>query len=510
LKLLKEFPFLARVRGEDGMFYGKRAEEIKNLVDGYTGWRSDGDMKTGSNTETFALIEDLRYYMDPRKDKLDNGYEILLEGLLDVQVEHPWCSVNIWGGKTQGEASHIYLLAIGCLICDRFPTAAYMDGDIYFGQCQRAINWANQYLSQPIHMPPTTDARRLLSRLRNAKLTDRQCLEAFFELVIAPRNREMGDSLKEFIPPQVLSDYYRVHLKPYCSMEAGKRYLPVQTLKEYLSMGLDFRELCRLVMVDPAGSQLTPDAFMRELLDRKLHIEGKTFDNSADPQQRSGWNGDETVNSLFLQALYAISGDHDLDAYIPLDTICADFQAVLGEDFDAKGLAESILREKIEESTQAILDDGPNNSSWERMAERQKQHAEKATYDVSSYDDLLKFRKTKDGGYSTVLPALDKDLTKSVRTVRGFADNAWDVFSGYDSAEREKWFREHYRTLITLEFHQKMLQNIMDDEFIRKYLGVYLIKCGSEVSAKFKHALLWNETLLNYYWEKSKDETSMD
>lgn len=400
LTLIHAFPFLSRVRGEDGFPYAARTTETKDLADGCTGWYVDGDMRNGSNMESYQLVEDIQNYQQ-RENGEDNGYDILLDGLYDLEVGHPQCSINIWGNKTQGEPAHIFLLAIACLICDRFPHAAFVDGDISAGQCYQATQWANQFLTSPIGMPVTADIERLLPRLKSAGLTEQQRLEVFFELALARKDSDLGDCLKDSFSPQDISAYYREKLKPR-HRTAGQLYLDGAALKEYLALELDFRQLCWLVMADPEGNRLTPEEFMRELLRRKLHVEEKETGDYTSFSRGSAQV--DTVGSMLIRAFLMLHGGHNanVDAYIPLPDICEGFRAALGQDFDAEGLAESILGEGVEpgkESTQALLYDDPNSDFRKRIAQIQEQAQENAAYDIASYDDLMDFRRLKDGRY---------------------------------------------------------------------------------------------------------------
>ena len=205
LDLVAASPLLACAKNNDGLMYIELTENTKNSINGDTGWCSVGGIHNDTIAEPYQLIEDIYYYQQ-WKPQQDNGYDILLDGLHSLEIDHPQCSVNIWGNKTQDEATHIYLLAIACLICDHFPDAALVDGNISAGQCYQAIQWANQFLPKSIGMPVTTDMDRLLLRLRATELTEMQCLEAFFELVLGVKDGDMGDCLKKHFSPKTISE----------------------------------------------------------------------------------------------------------------------------------------------------------------------------------------------------------------------------------------------------------------------------------------------------------------
>jgi hypothetical protein len=323
----------------------------------------------------------------------------------------------------------------------------------------------------------------------------------------------MGSYLKEHLPAQVIEDYYRGQLKPYERKE-GQLYLSNHALKEYLVLGFDFQTLCRLVMTDPEGNQLTPEEFMRELLNMKLHVEVKeTFDYTATPRDRGYWEGVDNIQGLFGRLFGRMfgAGNDNVDAYYPLDSICEDFQAVLGPGFDAKGLAEALIQQQEpldENSAQAILYENRESSFFKIAEERE---AKRNQYAIASNDDLMDFRQLEDGSYSTVAPDVHEALLRDVRDIQGFGDRAWSEFSTLDREGRAEWFRCYYQEMITEELHQKMLDNIMDDDFIKRYVAIYKVDCSSSDRVRtLVHALLWNQDLQDYYWKLAAELPAVD
>lgn len=86
----------------------------------------------------------------------------------------------------------MYLLAIGCLIADRFPKAALISGNISLKQCKRAVRWANRYLEKPISVPVTMSVERLLARLQKADIPQEMLLEVFLGITRNDVDAQMG------------------------------------------------------------------------------------------------------------------------------------------------------------------------------------------------------------------------------------------------------------------------------------------------------------------------------
>jgi hypothetical protein len=509
LQIVKAFPFLMRVQGEDGCYYAKRSEHTKNLDKGYSGWGSDGDMRDGPNTEYYQLIDDIQYYRERcgRYGVEDSAGEVLLDALRDGSGEgrYPQQTIDIWGNKSQGKLSHIPLLAVACLICDRFPDAAFVDGDISAGQCRRAVRWANERLKQPIRVPTTADMERLLPRLKAAIPDELECLKSFFEVSLEGKNAKVGAFLQKEFSPETMAAYWREELKPYHREDGIDR----RNMREYLVLGLDFPTLCRLAMTDPEGNRLPPEEFMRELLKCKLHVPSKeTWDYSKTSRERGDDESVDDVEDLLRKAWMSMFGgsNRNVDAYLPLEKICQGFQAALGTDFDAVGLAKGILQEDKpdEESAQSVFYDDPNSVFQQRIEEVKEKQKVEAEYDISRIEDLMDFCQYEDGSYSSVMPRIDEWMVKNAQALRGFAEETWDEFSALDAEGRAKWFRDYYRILIPEKLHKKILENIMDDDYIRLYTAAYRIDCRDNDIHTLAHALLWNEDLLRYYWDRAE------
>jgi hypothetical protein len=112
LQLVNAFPFLICIQDADGYLYARRTEHIKDLSKGYAGWRSEGDLRDGANTESYQLLDDIQYYREYRERYFTNGEdsyggEILLDKLVDEQwkPKYPQKTVNIWDWTSRPSAA---------------------------------------------------------------------------------------------------------------------------------------------------------------------------------------------------------------------------------------------------------------------------------------------------------------------------------------------------------------------------------------------------------------------
>lgn len=194
--LLNRFP-IELMRYTPEVKYGhKRGVFTANLVanpgkdDEF--WRVDGDMVSGRTAETFMLYKkeyvrekshklppkDILWTDDPYTDYIDaNGY-------------------RLFNSKTQGYPYHLAMLAAGMLFESRFPTNAYVTGDIDQWQVDVILKWADQakILNQPLVKPICLDPLRLWYRL-NDLFPDKKQLFKRFKATFQGNSEEMLETL---------------------------------------------------------------------------------------------------------------------------------------------------------------------------------------------------------------------------------------------------------------------------------------------------------------------------
>lgn len=276
LRLIGEYPFIDIITEErNGIryLYTKRTAH-RACIDGkgFDGWRSAGDMASGVNTGDFYLYSRIEAYRYEELEE-DNGRDILLNQLQEADEE---AKVNvcydIWGGETHGADSHIYLLAVGCLLADRFPDGVMVWGDITKDQCEQAVSWANQYLERKIEAPVTCRGEALLRRLKKSGLTGEEILAAFMKLTLERKDCQMGELIRERLLPEVIYRYYRKRFSYY---EDWSRAGFIWELREYKEMGYDFKSLQCMLIGDSEGNRLTIEEYRKAVMKMK-RLEGLT------------------------------------------------------------------------------------------------------------------------------------------------------------------------------------------------------------------------------------------
>lgn len=508
LCLIDNYAFMDRIEAErNGLhyFYAVRARDRENLFGtGCHGWNSVGDMRTGANTEDYTLYGDIHAYL-PDGQVEDDGADILLAGLSGMDgIMGPACCINIWGNKTQGEDSHIYLLAAACLIADRFPEAAMVSGDISAGQCRRAVEWANQYLDKPVGLPVTACRERLVKRLKKSGIPADRRLKAFYILTQEAKDAGMGAFVRREFGMEEIAGYYR---KCFVRYEINQHGFS-SYLREYLEMGHDFKELCRIVVSSPEGMQVPPEKFLRKIIESKLHIESKeTFDYTRLSGESADCGEVDNIQKMFAKVMGLLcgAGNRNVNAFYPLERIVEDCQEVFGSRCDVSSLTESLLKEAEEKGNedilQSVLYDDADSVCRQDALRKSRRACEEEKYDINSYRELPDFIPG-----CRVRPELEEDIVKNFRILHQFAGEAFEEFRALDRVQRESYFiRNNQNILLHEEVWDIIFEKIMDDAYIKRIYSLFNVNCGEKDGYTFCRNMFASLQALDYYWDKAEE-----
>lgn len=505
LRLVEAYDFMDKIEGRrNGLqyFYARKTEDRANLFGkGCHGWHSVGDMRTGCNTEDYTLYADINAYL-PEAQTEDNGADILLCGLRHMaDIDKPNTCINIWGNQSRGEDSHIYLLAIACLIADRFPKAAMVSGDISVGQCRRAVKWANEYLDEAIDLPCTGRMDKLLERLKNSAVPGEKLLEAFYALTDEAKNAGMGEFLKKEFSSRELTQYYR---KRFLAFKADQRGF-VSTMKEYLEMGYDFEELCRIAVGDPDGMRMEPEAFLRQVIETKLYIKEKEIrDFTKTPRENADCEEVDKNKGIVarLMGLLCGAGNKNAAAFYPLDKIKADCKNVFGNQCDVEAVIDRLIAEEEKsnkDSIQSIFYDDADSILRQELLRAEKECREDEKYEVSAYSDIIDFTPG-----CSIRPQLEADLIKNFKAIYRFAEKEFEEFKILNREQREKYFIcNNHHVLLKEEVWNRIFDKVMDDKYIIRIYGLFGVNCSKQDGYRFCKNLFSNLQAIDYYWDKA-------
>lgn len=504
LKLVDAFPFLDVVKkSKNGRDYvcGTRSRSRTGIFGRECqGWRSVGDMETGSNTEDYILYSDIHEYLHgeggPGSDEAD-----ILAVLMDASDwRQPENTTNVFGGKTQGERSHIPLLAIACMAEDRLPEGcAAVSGDINLAQCRRAVSWASQELGRPVSLPAVCRKEALHRRLSAIGLKGRELVEKMIELSL-----EGGWELGDFLQEKESDGWYAYFRDAFKGCDAGTMELE-RTVRRYLEMDGDFKNLCRMLVSDPEGRRLPLEDFLQVIVRIKLHVQEKeTYDFTRTDRQNPEKDTVDDIGALMKRMFGGLFGlgNHNVNAYVPLEEIRESCREVCGESCDIDGTIGRALErqagEDKKESVQSMLYDG----RLEEMAgEREKEKEELAEkYDVVDKDGLGAWREG-----CRVEPKLEEWLLTLCRQLHGFSEKHFGEFQALGASGREDFFLRGYdhHVLLTDAVWDRIWEGIMDDAYIRRIHALWWVDTMTKSGSDICEMMYRYPEMYEYYWKET-------
>ncbi len=514
LKLVEDFPFLDKVVKETDLgnryVCAEHTKERNDIFRSYTGWRSLGDMLTGDNTEDFEMYRCLDDYNVTGED---NGADILTMEILNdkysgIKVIDREAVSMVFGGKTQGELSHRYLLGIACLISDRFPEAAYVSGDISVGQCRAAVKWANGLLDKPIGLPVQCDARRLLKRIMAFEGADGlggKILDIFFKLSLENRDKGTGDAIRELVPQECIRDYFLSHFlkeKEFLSSEVRK----------YLGLGFSLEGLIKLLVTDPDGYGLPPNEFFDILFGMQVQVGDKETYDVTEGDRNSESSDDVSMQFTRMFGIMGGAYNKNVDCYIPLDEIrevCKKEMGTLCEvdteirDALDRDKAKRRDKESASNQIQQQLYDDDNSEFRQKVEQARKKNEENKKYDIRRMENIVCYKPG-----DTFEPELEDVLTAMSGQIHAFdIKSRFDEFVKLDQSGREKELIEMDDTVLMPDrTWDRILENIMDDEYILRYYSILSVDVTYQRQYEFIHRTLMNPDFLDYFWEKAPDK----
>lgn len=141
------------------------------------------------------------------------------------------------------------------------------------------------------------------------------------------------------------------------------------------------------------------------------------------------------------------------------------------------------------------------NQMRQKVEKQMEREEENSKYDISNLSDCLSYTPGM-----TIEPSLERDLVGCLRKVREFDadEEIFGRFKGMGREGREKWFMRQNRYVLLREtVWNHILNHIMEDAYIQRYLQIFLIDCSYQSGSEVFKALMSNPELTDILWEKS-------
>lgn len=429
LKLAKQFCLIdfenTELFGEE-LFCGIPVKERGE--DGKRYWQTIGDFFSMGYAEDQSIPRQLsRCVSDPTEVKTYDPLLAVVPSCTRLYWKEDRCknSFIFWGNKTQGEVYHMYLLAIGCMIESRLGGKACVAGDITIGQCRKAVELANQNLSEPIGMPVRCELEPLYRRVRNLPIKEEELLEVFQGLYLGALDREYGDFVRTYFSSTEREYYWK---RAFKNCRIGSPYFS-STIKTYFNLGNELEELCKIVQYVGKDGTEYYEQFVKEIMRTNLFLKQKDLRDCLEiPREAEAPN---KIHTLMAQYTFTGAKNRCVDAFMSIDQISEILCRYLPEHCDVQGIINEYLKQ-LENGDKDKLSDILNDCidvQTESMIQ-----AEEA-YDI--YDTRsLPYYKTGD----KIKPELERVCINYLKFYKGLCEETRFSELMKESAEKKSAF----------------------------------------------------------------------
>lgn len=480
--------------------YGWIREETR------TGWFADGDYNWMNTAEDYFLSRDLvkEDEIDPRAGDAILCY--LAAHCLGYRWKDDICShtYGIWGGKTQGEVYHMYLLAIACLIEARLGEKAFVYGDITRGQCRKAVEIANKYLENPIEMPDRCYMDRLFDRISKLPLSLEEKYRLFDSAYLGSKDGEYGDFVRKVFSEGTISTCWKKKLTEYEIGTSGFSSF----FREYMTQGFGLEELCGYVKLQDKDGQDIHRKFVMRIMDAKMHIREKNCEDplSIDPEAA----GTYSIWTLFAQFGFAGARNKKIDRYIPIDEIRKALRAGMSQYVDIDQIIDEYLEKEAQQIEINLEEAKKSEESFEQAVEqdasevfnqimdkkREEFEKDQEKYDIGEAEKLKFFEKD-----DTIRTGLAEALGKSRKFLDSILEEKeykeWKEKSAHEKCE---WLVESNKyILIRDKDWEKIFTDIENNgDSFGRYYSIMRVKMDSDSLVDMCSALMINDDLYDY------------
>lgn len=479
------------------------------------GWFTEGDYETMHTAEEYRLLRNL-----VREDNVEPDAGDAIMGALPAYLRYDWEDprfnhiYDLWGGKTQGEPYHMCLLAIACLVESRLGEKAFVYGDITRGQCVKAVEMANDFLTEPIEIPARCDLDRFSRRVAKLPLTDMEKLAVFEQLYLGTKDAEFGNYMRTMYSEKAQDDYWRARLGEY---PIGTRGFD-EEFKNYLAWGFDLRKLCGFVNFYDRENVPQYEKFVNKVMKAKLHLPNKNSDDLFDIDQEEP--RPYGIYTLMAQFVFAGARNPKVDRYIPIDQIKQILISELGDKCDVGLIIDEYLKKEAEAREIRVTEDTSRdeldemyrqdvvetvqqaaNLKMQRNAKRRRE------YDAFDYEDLIYYEKG-----DTMHPALQAALIKNFAIYHSITEEeTYDELLRKSVKERCEWLADQNKWLVIRDKDWNKIYNDIEeheDSFVR-YYPMVRVDLDSKNMARLVTAIVLNDEIYAYCMESLQNAVEM-
>lgn len=486
--------------------YGWHGEKIRQ------GWFADGDYETMRTAEEYALYRDM---IDENEVEMDAGDALL--GALPAYLNYDWedsrCShtYEIWGGKTQGEPYHMYLLSIACLIEARLGEKAFVYGDITRGQCKKAVELANEHLRKPIDVPDRCDMERFFKRVSQLNMSEKEQFAIFNALYLGTKDSIYGDYIRGRYSDEIFDNFWKNKFKNYqIGMIGFDDYI-----NKYLLWGFDLGKLCSFVNYNDDDNVPQYEKFIKRIMDTKLHLKKKNCEDILQIDQEE--SAPYSIYTLMAQFVFASARNKKVERYIPISEVKAILIRELGDKCAVADIIDEYLKQESQEQKiklsgeesdiefeELCQQDSSEIFSQLMNTERQMMTEQREKYDITTYEELIYYEAG-----DSMEPNLRGALKKAFIFYNSLLDEKYyKELMEQTASIRCRWLVDHNRSILIREQDwNKIFTDIEEDkESFSRYYPMMRLKLNHEDQIYMIIAIALNDELYEYCKQFIKEE----
>ena len=453
---------------------------------GCGGWTVHGTMQGGRFMTWFSLSDNIDFYR--KRCEPDSDNPSIYHAIFASEAEGYF--TTLWDADGADDKMPLSMLAIACLLCHRFPDAIFMDGEATAEQCQMAVDWINPLLTEPIDLPIVARADRFLRTLRSVGVPEENLLSDFFEFSFCGYSKEVGQILIQEVGMDLIEQYYQKNL--FLCSESGMYHILPWGLMEYLSLGLDFKLLCRMVLQD---QDILLIDFFSLLIQMQLHVKDKETRKFKTPSHSM----QKIISVINPGSSLLRVPNRNVDAYLPAAETEAAISEALGEPIHFRVLEAAINRTEKHawwSQVQDALFDLPDSV----YACLQNECLRYQDYEICGYEDLIFFEPGM-----RIYPALERILLDVFRQLHERSKEASEYVFALSVPNRKAWFDMFYPCPIPKQIEDELYCHLDDEEYILPYTALYTFHTHHEIV----RAALFNPKFLRYFWDRVKTKHSV-
>lgn len=421
LQLIKDMPFVERrtmsIDGIEVRCLGHTQERVQ--WQGDLGWKAEGDSDSLRMAEPFYLFRKLPFASD------GTAGDPMLDMVLSGENTFGKNAYTLWCNKTQGEAYHMYLLAVAVTLADRLKGKVWVSGDITRGQLREAARLANEILTNQVEIPDTCDIVRWYERITQLPLSEDAKIDAFDEYILVKKDLDYGEFLREHFSRDVLRKYWNRRFEGYTIGSSGFK----RSICEYLRWGFKLEDLAAHITLDVENEKASCKKIIKSILETHVYEEGgrnTAFQTREPIDPDAGYP--YGMGAMFADVTFGQFYRKNVERYIPLQELKEVLGKAYGDICDVDDVVDTYI-------SAGCRDDSTFTIRERLDKECQKYRKVQEEYDV--YDTrLLKYYEKEDQIAPDIVESLQrtKDFMKEILEEEDFKE----LLEG-DPEKRCKW-----------------------------------------------------------------------